>query len=47
VRPRFTTYEFVEERPIQVLKQSGAVEEYDRAKLIRAVKTACAKRPSP
>jgi transcriptional repressor NrdR len=42
---RFTTYEFVEERPIQVLKQSGAVEEYDRAKLIRAVKTACAKRP--
>jgi transcriptional repressor NrdR len=42
---RFTTYEFVEERPIQVLKQAGAVEEYDRAKLIRAVKTACAKRP--
>jgi transcriptional repressor NrdR len=42
---RFTTYEFVEERPIQVLKRSGAVEEYDRAKLIRAVRTACAKRP--
>ncbi|CAN5674358.1 transcriptional regulator NrdR [soil metagenome] len=42
---RFTTYEFVEERPVQVLKQSGAVEEYDRAKLIRAVRTACAKRP--
>ncbi len=42
---RFTTYEFVEERPIQVLKRSGAVEEYDRGKLIRAVKTACAKRP--
>jgi len=42
---RFTTYEFVEERPVQVLKQSGAVEEYDRTKLIRAVRTACAKRP--
>lgn len=42
---RFTTYEFVEERPIQVLKRSGSVEEYDRAKLIRAIRTACAKRP--
>jgi transcriptional repressor NrdR len=42
---RFTTYEYVEERPIQVLKQSGAVEEYDRGKLIRAIRTACAKRP--
>lgn len=42
---RFTTYEFVEERPIQVLKRSGAVEEYDRAKLVRAIRTACAKRP--
>ena len=42
---RFTTYEFVEERPMQVLKRSGAVEEFDRQKLIRAVRTACAKRP--
>ncbi len=42
---RFTTYEFVEERPLQVLKRSGAVEEFDRAKLVRAVRTACAKRP--
>jgi transcriptional repressor NrdR len=42
---RFTTYEFVEERPLQVLKRSGAVEEFDRAKLVRAIRTACAKRP--
>lgn len=42
---RFTTYEFIEERRIQVLKQGGAVEEFDRNKLIHAVKTACAKRP--
>jgi transcriptional repressor NrdR len=42
---RFTTYEYVEERPIQVLKRSGAVEDFDRAKLLSSVKIACAKRP--
>jgi len=42
---RFTTYEYVEERPIQVLKRSGAVEDFDRAKLLDSVKVACAKRP--
>jgi len=42
---RFTTYEYVEERPIQVLKRSGAIEDFDREKLIRSVKVACAKRP--
>lgn len=42
---RFTTYEYVEERPIQVLKRSGAVEDFDRAKLLGSVKVACAKRP--
>lgn len=42
---RFTTYEYVEERPIQVLKRSGAVEDFDRGKLLRSVKVACAKRP--
>jgi transcriptional repressor NrdR len=42
---RFTTYEYVEERPIQVLKRSGAVEEFDRAKLLASIKVACAKRP--
>ena len=42
---RFTTYEYVEERPIQVLKRSGAVEPFDRAKLLDSVRVACAKRP--
>ena len=42
---RFTTYEYVEERPIQVLKRSGAVEDFDRSKLLSSVKIACAKRP--
>lgn len=42
---RFTTYEYVEARPIQVLKRSGSVEDFDRSKLLASVKTACAKRP--
>jgi transcriptional repressor NrdR len=42
---RFTTYEYVEERPIQVLKRSGAVEDFDRSKLLASVRVACAKRP--
>ena len=42
---RFTTYEYGEERPIQVLKRSGAIEDFDREKLLRSVKVACAKRP--
>ena len=35
---RFTTYEYVEERPIQVLKRSGAVEPFDRGKLLDSVR---------
>lgn len=42
---RFTTYEYVEERPLQVLKRDGSAEEFDREKLLRGVKIACAKRP--
>jgi transcriptional repressor NrdR len=42
---RFTTYEYVEERPVHVLKRSGAVEEFDRGKLLDSIKVACAKRP--
>jgi transcriptional repressor NrdR len=42
---RFTTYEYVEERPVQVLKRGGSAEEFDRAKLLKAIRTACAKRP--
>src|SRR5689334_21149114 len=42
---RFTTYEVVEERPIQVLNRSGSAEDFDRAKLLRSVQVACSKRP--
>ena len=42
---RFTTYEYIEERPLQVLKRSGAIEDFDRGKLLSSVKVACAKRP--
>jgi len=42
---RFTTYEYIEERPLQVLKRSGAIEDFDRDKLLKSVKVACAKRP--
>ena len=42
---RFTTYEYVEERPLQVLKRDGSAEEFDRDKLLRSLKIACAKRP--
>jgi transcriptional repressor NrdR len=42
---RFTTYEYVEERPLQVVKRDGAVEPYDRRKLLRSIEVATAKRP--
>jgi transcriptional repressor NrdR len=42
---RFTTYEYVEARPIQLLKRDGSVEEFDRDKLTRSLRIACAKRP--
>jgi len=42
---RFTTYEYVEARPIQVLKADGSAQEFDREKLVRSLRIACAKRP--
>jgi len=42
---RFTTYEYVEERAIQILKRDGSAEEFDREKLLNSLKLACAKRP--
>lgn len=42
---RFTTYEYIEERPLQVLKRDGETEPYDRRKLMRSLEIACAKRP--
>jgi transcriptional repressor NrdR len=42
---RFTTYEYIEERPLQVIKRDGEPEPYDRRKLLRSIQIACAKRP--
>ncbi len=42
---RFTTYEYVEERALSVLKRDGTVEPYAREKLLRSVSLPCAKRP--
>ncbi len=42
---RFTTYEVVEERPVQVIKSDGGVESFDRSKLVRSIRLPCVKRP--
>lgn len=42
---RFTTYEYVEHEPLSVRKTTGAMEPYDRVKLLRSIGTAFAKRP--
>jgi len=42
---RFTTYERREEMPLMVVKKDGSSEPFDRAKLLRGLVTACAKRP--
>ena len=42
---RFTTYEYIEEQPLQVRKRGGEVEPYDRRKLLQSIQVASAKRP--
>ena len=42
---RFTTYEVVEERPVQVIKSDATVENFDREKLLRSIRLPCVKRP--
>ena len=42
---RFTTYEVVEERPVQVIKSDDTVENFDREKLLRSIRLPCVKRP--
>lgn len=42
---RYTTYEYIEERPLQVIKRGGEAEPYDRRKLLRSIEVAAAKRP--
>lgn len=42
---RFTTYEHVERRPLQVAKRDGSAEVFKRDKLRAGIAAACAKRP--
>ncbi len=42
---RFTTYEYVVEYPLTIVKNDGRREEYDRRKLLNSLKIACNKRP--
>lgn len=42
---RFTTYEYVEESRLMVIKKDGRREHFDRAKLSSGITTACEKRP--
>ncbi|HHS50433.1 MAG TPA: transcriptional repressor NrdR [candidate division Zixibacteria bacterium] len=42
---RFTTYEFVEESQVSVVKRDGRREPFDREKIVGGLKLACRKRP--
>jgi transcriptional repressor NrdR len=42
---RFTTFERIEESPLWVTKRDGIRQPFERAKLLRGLERACAKRP--
>ena len=42
---RFTTYEYIEQSPLLVIKRDGSREEFQREKLVRGIRIACRKRP--
>jgi len=42
---RFTTYEYIEDTPLKLIKRDGRREPFDRQKLLRAISIACGKRP--
>src|SRR6185295_17182244 len=44
-KKRFTTYEYVEEVPLMVIKRDGRRETFDRNKIISGILKACEKRP--
>ena len=44
---RYTTYEYVEQSPLVVVKRDGRREPFDRQKLLTGILTACKKRPIP
>lgn len=42
---RFTTYEYIEEVPLMVIKKDGRLEAFDRKKVLSGLLKACEKRP--
>ena len=42
---RFTTYEYIEEIPLMLIKKDGRREAFDRNKIISGIMKACEKRP--
>ena len=44
-KKRFTTYEFIEQPPLIVVKRDGSRQSFDRVKLINGMVRACKKRP--
>jgi transcriptional repressor NrdR len=42
---RFTTYEYVEDVPLMIIKRDGRREPFDRQKLFNKISLACHKRP--
>ncbi|MCD6307659.1 MAG: transcriptional repressor NrdR [Candidatus Latescibacteria bacterium] len=42
---RFTTYEYIEDVSLIVIKNDGSREPFDRKKLLRGINISCAKRP--
>ncbi len=46
-RRRFTTYEYVEEMSLRVVKKDGRRESFDRKKILAGIQKACEKRPVP
>jgi transcriptional repressor NrdR len=42
---RFTTYEYIEEASVTIIKSDGRRESFDRAKLSNGLRLACTKRP--
>ena len=44
-RKRFTTYEYIEESPLMVVKKDGQRQPFDRKKILSGIMKACEKRP--
>lgn len=44
-RKRFTTYEYIEDAPLMVIKKDGRRQPFDRKKILGGIIKACEKRP--